>query len=107
MIGHRLNSSLTVYRATSADDGAGGQTRTFAAVGTIRAQVSQPSAEERTLAAQNGANLAAVVHVLPSADVERGDELDNGGARRLRVVSVVTNSRATYLRLECEVAQGG
>lgn len=107
MIGHRLNSDLTVYRSTSADDGAGGQTRTFAAVGTIRAQVSQPSAEERALAAQNGANLTHVIHTTRGADVERGDELDNGGARRLRVIAVLWDSRQTYTRLECEVTQGG
>jgi SPP1 family predicted phage head-tail adaptor len=107
VIGHRLNDSLTVYRATDVADGAGGSTRTFASVGTIRAQVSQPSAEERTVAAQAGANLTHVVHTTHGADVGRGDELDTGEGRRLRVLAVLTNSRRTYSRLECEVAQGG
>jgi SPP1 family predicted phage head-tail adaptor len=107
VIGHRLNSELTVYRATDTPDGAGGTTRAFASAGTIRAQVSQPSAEERTVAAQTGANLTHVVHTTRGADVERGDELDIGGARRLRVVSVTWDSRQTYTRLECEVTQGG
>lgn len=106
MIRHRLNSSLTVYRATYVADGAGGRTKTFAPVGTIRGQVNQPSAQERLVAAQQGANLTHVVHALPTADVVRGDELDTGGLHRLRVLAVVQNSRLTYKRLECEVVQG-
>lgn len=106
MIGHLLNTELTVYRASYVADGAGGRTKTFASVGTIRAQVSQPTAAERQVAAQMGALLTHVVHTTEDADVERGDELDNGGARRLRVVGVVQNSRTTYKRLECEVTQG-
>ena len=106
MIGHRLNSELTVYRTTWSDDGAGGRTGAEASQGTIRAQVSQPTAEERATAQQMGANLAYVVHTTTTANVERGDELDDGGARRLRVLAVLQNSRATYKRLECEVVQG-
>lgn len=105
MIRHRLNRTLTVYRKTYAADGAGGRTATFASVGTIPAQVNQPSAEERMVAAQAGANLTHVVHAPYGANVERGDELDAGGPRRLRVLAVITNSRRTYSRLECEVKQ--
>lgn len=107
MIGHLLNTTLDVYRPSFTPDGRGGQTETIASVGTIRAQVNQPTAEERMVAAQNGANLTHVVHTTFGADVERGDELDEGGARRLRVLAVITNSRHTYARLECEVTQGG
>lgn len=107
MIAHRLNATLTVYRASFAGDGVGGRTETFASAGTIRAQVNQPTAEERLAAAQAGANLTHVVHTIYGADVARGDELDDGGARRLRVLAVFTNSRHTYRRLECEVVEGG
>lgn len=106
MISHRLNAVLTVYRSSYVDDGAGGRTRTFAEHGTIQAQVSQPSAQERLTAAQLGANLVAIVHTTHGADVERGDQLDDDGGRRMRVTSVVTNSRKTYKRLECEETQG-
>lgn len=105
MIAHRLNDTLTVYRASYAADGAGGRTKTFASVGTIRAQVSQPSEAERQVASQLGALLTHVVHTTYGADVERGDELDDGGAQRLRVVGVLHDSRRTYSRLECEVTQ--
>lgn len=107
MIGHRLNDELTVYRATDVADGAGGMTRTFASVGTIRAQVSQPNGAERQVAAQVGVLLTHVVHTTYGADVQRGDELDFEGPRRLRVVGVLHDSRRTYTRLECEVTQGG
>lgn len=106
MIDPLLNVTLTVYRASRVSDGAGGRTTTFDDVGTIRAQVSQPSADERAAAAQLGANLTHVVHTRRAANVERGDELDAGGPRRLRVLAVVSNSRTTYKRLECEVVQG-
>lgn len=105
MIAHRLNSELTVYRASYVDDGRGGRTQTFAALGTIRAQVNQPSAQERLTASQWGDRLTHVVHTTFGADVERGDELDAGGARRLRVLGVLNDSRQTYKRLECEVTQ--
>ena len=106
MIGHRLNSTRTVYRATYVADGAGGRTKTWAAVATIAAQVNQPSAAERMAAAQLGAELSHVVHTTFGADVERGDELDTGGARRLRVVAVLNDSRQTYSRLECQAVEG-
>lgn len=105
MIRSLLNATLTVYRASFTDDGRGGRTKAFASAGTIRAKLSQPAAEERAAAAQMGARLDYIVHTTHDADVRRGDELDSGGARRLRVVSVVSDSHATYRRLDCEVVQ--
>lgn len=106
MIEHLLNSELTVYRAAYVADGAGGRTKTFAEQGTIRASVAQPTDMERNTAAQFGARLDSLVYTTSGADVERGDELDDGGARRLRVIAVERNSRRTYYRLHCTVAQG-
>lgn len=106
MIGHRLNSTLTVHRPTVIADGAGGGVKTFSELGTIRAQVSQPSAQERLVAAQAGALLTHVVHVANGEDVQRGDELDTGTGRRLRVLAATHDSRNTYLRLDCEQVQG-
>lgn len=106
MIRHLLNSSVDVYRATHADDGRGGRTSTPTKVGTIRARVAQPSATERLVAAERGAVLEYVAHVLHGADVRRGDELDHGGVRRLRVQAVVEDSSQTYKRLELQVVEG-
>lgn len=106
MIGHRLITELTVYRPGYTTDNVGGRTQTFADQGTIRAQVNQPSSQERLAAAQLGAELAYVVHTAYGADVERGDHLDDGGVRRLRVRAVEHDSHNTYSRLECEVVEG-
>lgn len=107
MIAHLLNASADVYRATLTPDGRGGHSRAFAQVGVVRVKVNQPSTEERLTASRLGAPLPNRVHTTVGADVERGDELDVGHARRLRVVAVVSNSRLTYKRLECEEVQGG
>jgi head-tail adaptor len=111
MIGHLLNRTLTVHRATATTDGVGGQTITYAQVGTVRAQVNQPTAEQRQAAGQWAANLSHIVHTLPGADVQRGDELggdlpsDIPSGARLRVLSTVANSRDTYTRLDVEITQ--
>ncbi len=107
MIGHLLNSTATVYRPAFAADGRGGRSTTFSGVGTIRVKVGQPSAEEREIAARGGATLSHVVHAPYGTDVRRGDELAVGGVRRLRVIDVVTNSRQSYVRVDCEVVQAG
>jgi head-tail adaptor len=107
MIGHLLNTDLTVYRASFTADGRGGRTKAMASVGTIRAMVAQPSDQERQVAEQFGARLDALVYTAFGADVNRGDELDDGGARRWRVISKEINSRSTYERLHCTEVQGG
>ncbi|MCI0632518.1 MAG: phage head closure protein [Actinobacteria bacterium] len=111
MIGHLTRTDLTVHRPSTVDDGSGGQTVTFTEVGTIRAQVSQPSTTERAEASQWGVELMHVIHTIADADVERGDELSGDlpssvpAGRRLRVVATISNSRSTYLRIEAEVAE--
>lgn len=111
MIGHLARTPLTVWRPSTTSDGAGGQVTTYTLAGHIRAQVSQPNAEERMLAAQAGAELSHVVHAVAGVDVRRGDELDGPvpsplpDGHRLRVLAVIANSRSTYTRIECEVIQ--
>jgi hypothetical protein len=107
VIAHLLNSTVTVYRATFVADGRGGRTSTFASQGTVAAKVGQPAQVEGVIAGRDGAMLLTPVHLAADAGVLRGDELDAGDDRRLRVVAVVTNSRDTYLRADCEVVQGG
>lgn len=107
MIGHLLNSAAVVYRPSFTADGRGGRATSWSTVGTIRVKVGQPSAEEREIAARGGADLTHVIHASHGVDVRRGDELDVGGPRRMRVVSVVTDSHRSYLRIGCEVMQGG
>lgn len=109
MIGHRLRTPLEVERPHTSGDGAGGRTVVIAQVGTIKAQVSQPTAEERAAAQQWGGNLTHVVHTLAGADVQRGDllvgDVPSQTGARLRVIATVANSRSSYLRVECEAVQ--
>jgi head-tail adaptor len=107
VIGPLLNTTVTVYRPAFVADGRGGRTQTFASQGTVRAKVGQPAQVEGIIAGRDGAMLLTPVHVAFAADVRRGDELDAGGTRRLRVVAVVNDSRETYKRADCEVVQGG
>lgn len=107
MITGFLNAKATVYRPDTSLDEVGGQTVTRTAVGTVAIQVSQPSAQEHMFADRWGGRLTHVAHVLPTADVERGDELEVSGdliprRGRLRVLAVSGDSRATYRRLELE-----
>jgi hypothetical protein len=107
MIRHLLNASVDVYRPTFTSDGRGGLTRETSKVGTIRARVMHlPRQREEYTGGRMGDVLTDIVHALPDADVRRGDELDDGSARRLRVVSVVLDSGRTYKRIDCQELQG-
>lgn len=111
MIGHLTRTPLTVHRPATASDGMGGQTVTYTAAGEIRVQVNQPTTDERMLAQQAGVDLTHILHAVAGVDVRRGDELDGDlpspldDGKRLRVFAVVSNSRTTYTRIECETVQ--
>ena len=60
MIEHLLNSTLTVYRATYASDGAGGRTKTFASQGTVR---GMPLGESQAVAGRTAGTSRPVVHM--------------------------------------------
>ncbi|MCI0384585.1 head-tail adaptor protein [Streptomyces sp. CNQ085] len=104
-IARLLNIKVPVWRATTVDDGGGGQSTEWAQVGTPRARRSQPTARERTSADQAGAALDEVWYFAPSADVRRGDELRPPG-RVLKVVATFEPSvPGTYLRANCTLHQ--
>lgn len=101
---HELNRTFEVWRATTADDGAGGQTEVVVQAGTARARVSQPTAAERVAADAAGARLDSVLYLAPDADVRRRDEL-RGDGDTLRVIATTQPSDPVYLRAECEQVQ--
>ena len=104
-VGRLLNTSVPVWRASTADDGGGGQETTWAQAGTPRARKSQPSARERQAADQAGAELNETWYFHPGTDVRRGDELRPPG-RVLKVFAVFEPSEpGTYLRADCTVRQ--
>ncbi|MCI0687124.1 MAG: phage head closure protein [Sporichthyaceae bacterium] len=106
MVTHRLNRLLEVWRQVPIDDGIGGQSTQWTHIGTVRAQVSQPSARERVVAEQAGSRHDHIMHLAPRADVRRGDQL-RGDGQALTVVSVLAPSRPVYLRAECSLDQAG
>jgi head-tail adaptor len=106
-VGHLLNASLTVHRTVRTSDGMGGYTSVLTALGSVRARVSQPSATERVVAAQNGADLSHVVYLAPSADVKRGDELHRASDVFEVLATYQPSVSGTYLRVDCKLRQVG
>ncbi|MDQ1037268.1 head-tail adaptor [Streptomyces sp. V3I8] len=104
-IGRLLNRKVPVWRATTSDDGGGGQETAWAQVGTPRARMSQPTARERQAADQSESQLDETWYFAPDADVRRGDELRPPG-RVVEVFAVFEPSEpGTYLRADCTVRQ--
>lgn len=101
---HELNRQLEVWVNERVPDGQGGSTLTYVRNGMVWAKVSQPSAQERLVAAQAGATLTHVVHLLPNADVRRGDQL-RGQGDTFEVHSVIQPSTPVYLRADVERVQ--
>ncbi|MFD6421710.1 phage head closure protein [Streptomyces sp. NPDC060198] len=104
MIGRWLNRTLQVWRETTVPDGAGGQTSTWVLQASVGAKVDQASASAVTIAQQSGARLTHSVYVLPTADVQRRDELRADG-RTYRVIAEVEPSGPRYRRADCELIQ--
>jgi head-tail adaptor len=104
-VGRLLNTSVPVWRASTADDGGGGQETSWAQVATLRGRRSQPTARERQAADQASARLDETWYFHPDADVRRGDELRPAG-RVLEVFATFEPSEpGTYLRADCTVQQ--
>ncbi|MFI7014148.1 head-tail adaptor protein [Streptomyces sp. NPDC050164] len=105
VVSHLLNTTVPVWRASTVDDGGGGQETTWAQVATPRARRSQPRAREREAADQAGAQLDETWYLDPGTDVRRGDELRPPG-RVLEVIAVFEPSEpGTYLRADCTMRQ--
>jgi head-tail adaptor len=104
-VGHLLNSSAEVWRQLRSDDGMGGWNLDWASIGAVRARFSQPSAAERVIAAQNGADLSHVVYLAGSADVRRGDELRRGSEVFEVRATYQPSMPGTYLRADCMLRQ--
>ncbi|MGY3341201.1 SPP1 family predicted phage head-tail adaptor [Streptomyces filamentosus] len=103
-ITHLLNRVLEVWRTVRTPDGGGGWDTALVRQTDVAAKVDQPSAAERMLAQQAGAEHTHSVYVLPAADVRRGDEL-RGAGQTLRVVSVVEPSAPVYRKAECTLIE--
>lgn len=91
--------SLEVWRHSRTGDGVGGTTSTLAKVGDVEAKVDQPTALERMVAAQSGAELTHSIYLDPNdpIQVKRLDELRHG-TWTWRVESVVIASEVDYVK---------
>lgn len=105
MVGHLLHARRSVFREIVSDDGAGGRRSSWVHVGDVACRISQPSAAERVLAMQAGAEASVPVYLAPTADVRRGDELRDEAGNVLRVLATVVPSRPVYLRADCQFVQ--
>ncbi|MFJ8863616.1 phage head closure protein [Streptomyces sp. NPDC102451] len=103
-VGRWLNRRLQVWRETTVPDGAGGQVSTWVLQGEVRAKVDQPSASDRLLAQQSGSKHSHSVYLLPTADVQRRDELRAPG-QTYRVLAAVQPSGPRYVKADCELTQ--
>jgi SPP1 family predicted phage head-tail adaptor len=100
-----LNRTLTVTRRILVDDGAGGSTQEWVEVGTVRAQVNQPTDLDQIRGAIAGNTNTYDVHMLPDSDVRPGDRL-TGGGQLFEVIATKSPSRRVYLKAICELRQG-
>lgn len=102
-----LNRTLEVWRLQRTADGAGGWTTSYENQNSdVNAKVDLPSAEERLVAAQSESNHTHNIFLLPTADVQRNDEL-RGDSQTFEVISVVEPSTAIYQKAICELKQSG
>ncbi|WJD99769.1 head-tail adaptor protein [Streptomyces antimycoticus] len=104
-VGRLLNTTAEVWRATTEDDGGGGQSTTWALQSTQRARLSQPSARERQAADQSSADLTHIVYLTPGVDVRRKDELRRDGLVLEVTATFEPSEPGTYLRADCTARQ--
>lgn len=109
-IRHRLNRTVTAWRPTGVDDGAGGRVITMVEVGEVAVKIDQPSAAEQEVAAQWGATITHAGYAEAGADIYRGDELRGddgfGVGEVFRVVYTVRPSQPRYLKFGLDRRQG-
>jgi hypothetical protein len=98
---------VSAERLVLVDDGSGGQREELLEIGELVCRISQPSAEEREVAAAAGANLDVVIYFAPGLDVRRGDLLTEVGTTdRWEVESRVRPSvRDSYVKTRCVLRQ--
>lgn len=103
---HELPERLTHQRRQTVPDDLGGESSQLVELGTVPAKVSQPAAAEQLEAEQAGSTMTMIVHMMPDADVRRGDTLVRVDGELLRVkYTIHPSQRDAYLRADCELVQ--
>lgn len=104
---HELPERLAVTRRQNVEDPYGGETSQLVELpGKVPAKVSQPAAAEQLEADTATSTMIMIVHMMPDADVRRGDVLVRDDGDRLRVkYTIHPSQRSAYLRADCELVQ--
>lgn len=108
-----FNTELHVWRETTVDDGAGGQTVTYVDQGAEAFKVDQSTATERLAAAQAGAAHSHNVYADLDVDVRRNDRLAASGVNPnserpyYEVEATFVPSEAIYIKAQAERVEAG
>lgn len=104
---HELPERLVHKRRQNVEDPYGGESSQLVELPfKVPAKVSQPAAAEQLEAEQAGSTMTMIVHMMPDADVRRGDELIREDGELLRVkYTLHPSQRDAYLRADCELVQ--
>lgn len=104
---HLFNKIFTHQRKIHVDDGQGGTYLDWQNIGTIRGRLRPASASERTVAAQEQAEISHIFYCSADEDIRRGDRLISADL----TVEIIAIKDPSYMghHLECEglVIQNG
>lgn len=101
-IRHLLNKTVTIDRATTAADGAGGHTRTPATIATLRAKIDPASARDRNVADRDADRVTHTGYFEAGVDVIR-DDVVTEGTNKFKVLSLLPPSSPDHLKIVMEV----
>lgn len=96
---HLFNKTLTVKRKVEVSDGQGGWTESYEIVGYIKGRISRAGIGERTVAAQQHAEVSHTVYCGADEDIKRGDLVTDGNII-VEIIGVNNPSLADH-HLEC------
>ena len=101
-----LPGTAVIYRSTLASDGMGGQSETWAAVGTADARLLPPSGDESVAGEQITSITEWFVTVPQGTDITAADRIEIDGARMFEV-QWVNNDESWHTALRCRVTAYG
>ncbi len=96
---HLFNKTLTIKRKIKQSDGQGGWIESYEVIGHIKGRISRAGIGERTIAAQQHAEVTHTVYCSAEEDIKRGD-LVTDGRITIEIIGVNNPSMANH-HYEC------